>query len=368
MRLYYAQNKEDLFIKSFFPDVSDGFYIDVGANDPVIDSVTKLLYDEGWHGINVEPIGSLAGALRSARPRDTTLQVGLSNRPGELTFTEYPEGNGLSTFSASTASFYKKGKHPFPTAKTKEYRVPVRTLKDVLDELRPAHIHVLKVDVEGYEYEVLEGNDWQRYRPELICIEANHIDHDWRPMLEKHRYQLVFFDGINNYYLARESLKRQKYFDYADTVFSGNPIYYPASLEVQISADAALRAQVDILSAKLQEQEERVAYLHRQQRDVRFLAKQLAKEVQLRLHKRAHGTGSRAGLVYRGDESLKEKSSANNKSPEQMLAFIHVRDRKNIAYRAPRSADTLRPVPWKVAAMTFDLALATGKKVRRGRG
>ena len=96
MRLYYAQNKEDLLIKSFFPDVKKGFYIDVGANDPVVDSVTKLFYDEGWSGINIEPIKKHIIDLDRLRPRDINLNLGLSDKTDGLTFP----GSCPESFSA----------------------------------------------------------------------------------------------------------------------------------------------------------------------------------------------------------------------------------------------------------------------------
>jgi hypothetical protein len=49
----YAQNAEDVLLWRALGAVQDGFYIDVGANDPQEGSVTKLFYDAGWHGINV---------------------------------------------------------------------------------------------------------------------------------------------------------------------------------------------------------------------------------------------------------------------------------------------------------------------------
>ena len=66
-----------------------GFYIDVGAYDPVDDSVTKHFYDLGWRGINVEPAGHLRARSPTARPRDVNLNVGLSDEPGTLTFYEF---------------------------------------------------------------------------------------------------------------------------------------------------------------------------------------------------------------------------------------------------------------------------------------
>jgi hypothetical protein len=69
----------------------------------------------------------------------------------------------------------------------------------------------LKVDVEGHEYEVLAGNDWSRFRPEVICIEADHIIKDWRPLLRKNGYKLVFFDGLNEYYADSKTDRAKKF-------------------------------------------------------------------------------------------------------------------------------------------------------------
>ena len=52
----YAQNFEDVMLHRALKNIDQGFYIDVGANDPEIDSVTKAFYDMGWRGINIEPV------------------------------------------------------------------------------------------------------------------------------------------------------------------------------------------------------------------------------------------------------------------------------------------------------------------------
>ncbi|MGH9038853.1 MAG: FkbM family methyltransferase, partial [Acidimicrobiia bacterium] len=97
----YAQNYEDVLLTRVFPPGLTGFYIDVGANDPVQHSITKRFYDQGWHGINIEPARSPFERLVAARPRDVCLNVGLSDEPGQLSFYELPaESVGGSTFSA----------------------------------------------------------------------------------------------------------------------------------------------------------------------------------------------------------------------------------------------------------------------------
>lgn len=81
----FAQEFEDLIIYNVLKDyVSKGTYIDVGANDPVHFSVTKIFYDMGWNGINIEPLDDKYELLMHERPRDINLCVGLGKEEGEL--------------------------------------------------------------------------------------------------------------------------------------------------------------------------------------------------------------------------------------------------------------------------------------------
>src|SRR3954452_18509279 len=92
----YAQNAEDVLLQRVFADKSDGFYIDVGANEPVFNSVTKHFALRGWRGVNVEPIPAVYERLCADRQHDINLNVVLSDRPGELTFYEVPRVDSWS--------------------------------------------------------------------------------------------------------------------------------------------------------------------------------------------------------------------------------------------------------------------------------
>lgn len=220
----YAQNREDIILDAFFLGENEGLYVDIGAFDPDYDSVTKLFYNRGWTGINIEPQPKNYNNFVEKRPNDINLNIGVSDRPGKLVLRSYSNG-GLSTFSNILKNHYSENVGSGNTGKHIDITVKVETLKTIFEEYIAANdtIKFLKVDVEGFEYKVLAGNDWNKYRPEVICIEANHIEKDWRPLLERYEYELVFNDGLNNYYADRRT-QRASLFNYVDNILYREPI------------------------------------------------------------------------------------------------------------------------------------------------
>lgn len=219
----YAQNREDILLSGFFDDVEKGFYVDLGAFDPEEHSVTKYFYDKGWRGINVEPNPEAYRRLVKYRPEDINFNVGVSDSSGELTMRVYDKGQGLSTFSHELQKQYELEKNG-TTSTYKELPVPVVTLKELFERNKVSKIHFMKVDIEGYEYQALSSNDWATYRPEIICVEANHIVKDWRNILLDNGYIKIFFDGLNEYYVSEESKERANKFSYEKTIIGQSVI------------------------------------------------------------------------------------------------------------------------------------------------
>jgi len=201
----YAQNYEDVLLNRLFPECASGLYIDVGACHPVVHSVTKLFYERGWHGINIEPIPSLSEVLAHDRQRDINLHIGLSNREGTSTLYECLTEKGLSTFSEEQAEDLRRQGYQLV-----EHSIPVSTLARVCEQYAGRTIDFLKIDVESHEREVLEGADWSRYRPRVVLVEATRpttnipsYEH-WEPLLLAADYLFAFFDGLNRYYVRTE--------------------------------------------------------------------------------------------------------------------------------------------------------------------
>ena len=208
----YAQNHEDVLLRRVFPDDTNGFYIDVGANDPVRDSVTKHFYDRGWHGINIEPQSGPYKRLCAERCNDLNLKIGLSNRDATLELSECIPHDGVSTFSADLANMWREKGMEFV-----QRRVPVTTLasvcRDHVHRTRP--IDFLKIDVEGHEREVIEGGDWTRWRPRVVLLEATWPER-WEPLLLAADYLFAAYDGLNRYYVRVED--RQLLLPFKDPV------------------------------------------------------------------------------------------------------------------------------------------------------
>lgn len=225
-KISYAQSFEDLVLAGILKGVNRGFYVDVGANHPENDSVTKIFYDKGWSGLNIEPNPALHALLLARRPRDINLAVGLSSQAGRLSFRNYEQVDGHSTFARDTKD--KLQTQP-SGAHYADSEVRVTSLSAVLQGHRPTgDIHFLKIDVEGLELEVLLGNDWKRFRPWVLCIERN-LDGARQAaivsLLAAHGYKAVFFDGINDFVIPQERQQLWASFSYpGDVVFNGVPV------------------------------------------------------------------------------------------------------------------------------------------------
>jgi FkbM family methyltransferase len=211
MFISYAQNLEDLLLWRALRSVQNGFYIDVGAWHPETDSVTKWFYDFGWSGINIEPDDYMFSQLMTARSRDVNLKLALSEAKGHRTLFQVGEATGLSTLCHDIMESHKARGYTIT-----EKQVLSSTLSSVCDEYAPEVIHFLKIDVEGAEYFVLQGADFNRFRPWIILIEATvplsltPAFGNWEHVLLGANYEYIYTDGINRFYISSEKISDLK--------------------------------------------------------------------------------------------------------------------------------------------------------------
>ena len=208
-RVSYAQNGEDVVLWRALGHVRDGRYVDVGANHPVVDSVTHAFVLAGWSGVDVEPVPEFAMRLRSARPGNEVVEA-LVSGSGQPTGTLYEVvGTGLSTMDRELAEEHRR--HGL---EVREVTVPVVPLSELATSpgARDAdgQTHLLKVDVEGSEADVISSADLRAWRPWVVVVEATRpmsaepTHAAWEPGLLSAGYVFCLFDGLSRFYVAEE--------------------------------------------------------------------------------------------------------------------------------------------------------------------
>ena len=258
----YAQNFEDVMLWRALKHVEKGRYIDVGAQDPIIDSVSKFFHEQGWQGIHVEPTPNYAEQLRQGRPKDIVLQAALGSKVGTLKFYEFPD-TGLSTDDRTIAK-----KHLKSGFQGREIVVPCITLDNVLANFSDEEIHWLKIDVEGGEQRVLKGWTQSNARPWIVLIESTlpltQVDSHkkWEAIVLSKGYEFAYFDGLNRFYVADGHADLLKAFTAGPNLFDGfllsrNSWPWCTSLSTQLQAtEEKLDKERQAATIRLQQRED----------------------------------------------------------------------------------------------------------------
>jgi len=188
-------------------DKRDGFFVDIGAFHPSRSSNTYFFYLNGWTGINIDACPGSMKKFKEVRPRDINLEVGVSDQRGELTYYFIDDESSANSFSREFLA--SLGMLKFVT---KEIKVPVVTLTDILDEHFPIgrSFDFMSVDVEGLDYNVLASNDWEKYRPRFIVVEDLHQEGEHPRVLSflrSHDYDVcarnvIIMNRVDEYFLV----------------------------------------------------------------------------------------------------------------------------------------------------------------------
>ncbi len=202
----YSQNMEDVVLARLALLIPQGSFIDVGAGHPILENVTYALYLRGWRGINVEPMRTEVELLCERRPEDETIQAAVGATNGTVTLFEAPASNrGATTSSAELAQRYAASGEPF-----RPFESPMVTLSSLLGKFAAGSVHVVKVDVEGMEADVLTGADLAAHRPWVVVVESTQPNtttgsaHLWEDIVLSAGYRCALFDGLNRFYVRSD--------------------------------------------------------------------------------------------------------------------------------------------------------------------
>lgn len=166
----YSLEGEDLILWRFLNNKPSGFYVDIGTYHPFQHSNSYFFHCQGWRGININATPGSMDAFKKHRPRDTNLEVAISDPPGTKTFYMFEDSSLNSLNETLSKDRISRG---FRLKQMIE--VESRTLAEILSVHLPANtaIDFLNIDVEGFELEVLRSNDWNLFRPLFIIAEVS---------------------------------------------------------------------------------------------------------------------------------------------------------------------------------------------------
>ena len=152
----WSQCGEDLILDTLIGGKTNGFYIDLGAHDPVVISVTKRFYDRGWSGINVEANPQRYRKLNETRNRDVNLNYAISNEEGHTTLFLMSSSAMSTTVSSIAEKLEAEGR----TKIVDTLEIESRTLRMIFDQHVVGSVDFLNIDIEGQDLAALESLDF----------------------------------------------------------------------------------------------------------------------------------------------------------------------------------------------------------------
>lgn len=194
----YSQEGEDAILNRIFHDKANGFFIDIGAHHPLRFSNTYKFYKKGWRGINVDAMPGSMAIFKQLRPLDINLEIPVSDKKERLPFYIFKDG-ALNTLLKSHADTLVAKGHRVE----KMIDIETDTLLNILDKYMPTNtvIDFMSIDAEGFDFNILKSNDWNKFRPNLVLIESE-PDPEYFLTSELYRYMQA-----NDYSFYAKSFK-----------------------------------------------------------------------------------------------------------------------------------------------------------------
>jgi len=175
----YAQSGEDMVLSTILNRIQQGFYVDVGANNPIRQSNTQFFYERGWSGINIDALPGSMKAFKKLRPRDINLEIPVSDKIQILKYYMFSP----SFYNSFSVENYNR--HKDKLIETKDLQT--EKLFNILERYAEGKaIDFMSVDVEGLDLQVLRSNDWHKYRPKVIVLES--MPNDFSYETELHQF------------------------------------------------------------------------------------------------------------------------------------------------------------------------------------
>jgi FkbM family methyltransferase len=202
----FAQEGEDLILSSLFNGRVTGFYIDIGAMHPTRFSNTYRFYKEGWRGINIDAMPGSMQIFDKIRPLDINLEIPVADQVQTIPYYIFNEP-ALNTLCRELAEA-RDGKDTYVLEKVVD--IETQTLSAILEKHLPVNqkIDFLTIDAEGFDFQILQSNDWEKYQPAVVLIESdvsfpNLINSKLNIFMNEHGYEF-FAKTVRTFFFKRK--------------------------------------------------------------------------------------------------------------------------------------------------------------------
>jgi|TARA_B110000967_G_scaffold112075_1_gene114727 FkbM family methyltransferase len=197
----YAMDGEDTEVINYFKNKTKGFYVDVGCYHPIHRNNTYLLYKKNWNGINIDTSQFSIDLFDYMRPNDLNYNCAISNKNEIIKLFYQKELSQLSTTESIQAEMVFQGN-------IKEKVIQAFTLDEILNKskYKNSKIDFLDIDVEGADLKVLEGLSFEKFKPELICVEIHArkiIESEIYKFLVDKKYKLIWSGVFSHIFISK---------------------------------------------------------------------------------------------------------------------------------------------------------------------
>jgi FkbM family methyltransferase len=216
----FSHDGEDFILLKYLSGIKNGNYIDIGSHQPVNGSNTFLFYLSGWSGICVDPLPNLKNKYRLIRGKDKFINAGLfgsraKSRDEALKFYYYKNNRDNSTFDPDMVKNLSEKYGREPSSIITVPKISVSEMLSIRKEFfkEDKEIHLLNLDTEGFEIDILEDLFLDSVYPWVVCVEeinltAENIGNgDIYKLMKNNGYILGSKTFLSSIYILNNKLK-----------------------------------------------------------------------------------------------------------------------------------------------------------------
>lgn len=198
---YYSQDGQDKFlVENLFKNKNTGFYVDIGANDGITLSNTKILEDIGWDGVCIEPLPDSFNKLIKNRKCES-YNVAINDNNSEIEFLKI---DGYSEMLSGILENYDPRHLERIEREVKNYGgkkeiIKVKGIK-FSELIKEKNIDYISIDVEGSELNILRSIDFNFHNINYISVENNYGTKEIEDYLSTFGFVFLTNIGADNFF------------------------------------------------------------------------------------------------------------------------------------------------------------------------